>query len=183
MVAGQVGEGGGGDRQTVEAELREPVARRLERRVLDAALRESGKNVVQRHRVGCRQRAGAAIAGCYEPERAEARRRQALRRPDLARKLDDRGLAVGAGDRGHGVRRPAVKARREKRETAMRVGIDDNGDALALRRRQPEGIDPIGQDRNRAAGNRLGGEVPPVKLGAGQGGKKKARPDRGANRR
>ena len=59
----------------------------------------------------------------------------------------------------------------------MRVGIDDNGDALAVRRRQPEGIEPIGQDRNRAAGNRLGGEVPPVKLGPGQGGKKIARPD------
>ncbi len=132
VIAGEVGEGSGGERQAVKAELGEAVARRLDRDAIDAAHRQFAQGAVQRHRVGRGQRAGMALAADDAAERAEAGRCVAQRLPDLAGKMRDRGLAVGAGDRGKGLGPHGVEAGRRKRQQALRVGVGDNGDpALA----------------------------------------------------
>ena len=137
MVAGQVGEGGGGDRDAVEPELVEAVARRLDRDVLDAGRGQLGEIAMQRDRVGRRQRAGtAARAGATRPSvpRLAAGWPSAVQ---ISRgEMRDRGLAVGAGDGGDRLRLPAVKARREQREAALRVGVGDDRDAAAASRRR-----------------------------------------------
>ena len=48
MVAGQIGEGGGRDRDAVEAELVETVARRLDRDMVDACRGECRELAVER---------------------------------------------------------------------------------------------------------------------------------------
>ncbi len=137
MIAGQIGKGRGGDRQAVEPELGEPMARRLDRDMLDAlAGRErpdrggappgrassahpaAGRDAVTNPSV---PRLAASVAGC---------------RPDLAGEMGDRGLAVGAGDGGDRARLPAIKSRRQQRQPAPRVGVGDDRDARACFRRE-----------------------------------------------
>ena len=107
MIARQIGEGGRTDRDTVEAVLREAVARRLDRGVLDTLCRQFGEIAVQGDRVGRRQRTGATPGGQDKAERAEACRSKAKPCPDLAGEMNDRSLAVGAG---HGRDRPRLPA-------------------------------------------------------------------------
>ena len=139
MIAGQVGEGRGREGDAVEAVLREAVARRLDRDVLDAGPGQFRQIAMQRDRVRRRQRAGPPPGRRdTRPERAEARRRMAERGPDLAREMRDRGLAVGAGHGDDRVRLAPVEPRRQQGQTALRVRIDDDRHpARASRRRAP----------------------------------------------
>src|SRR5690242_21724017 len=91
--------------------LREAVARRLDRGVLDALRGQFGEIAMQGDRVGRRQRAGAASGGQDEAERAEACRWLTEAGPDLAREMRHRGLAVGPGNGRDGSRLAAVEAR------------------------------------------------------------------------
>src|SRR5689334_17136383 len=100
MIAGEVGEGGGGERQTIEAELIEPVARRFERDMLNAGLGERREIAMEGDRIRCCEAAGLLDAGSEKPDRAEARGFVAERCPDLAQENGHRRLAVCASDGG-----------------------------------------------------------------------------------
>ena len=177
MVPGQVGKGGGGDRNSIKPELCEAVARSLDRRVFDPLPGESRKVAMQGHRVRRRQRAGTPPGGADETERAEARGAAAERRPDLADEMDDRRLAVGAGDGDDHARRRSMKAGGQQCQAAMRVRVGNDRDARAAARREIERLGPVGQDRDGAALDRIGGEGPAVEPRPGQSGKQRTRPN------
>ncbi len=111
----------------------------------------------------------------HDADRAEACRLQARRRPDLAQKGCDGGLAVGARDRGHGPGLRAAKARGEQRQGLPRLlGAQNwNGKSARIRLR-------AGQDRHRAALDRALREGHAVRLRARQRGKQHPRPDQPA---
>ncbi len=67
-------------------------------------------------------------------------------------------LPLVPGDGGDGSRLPAVKARRQQRQPAMRVRVGDDRDPRAVFRREAERRSIVGQDRNRAARRRIGSE-------------------------
>ncbi len=56
VIARQIGKRRGGESDAVEAKLRQAVARRLDRDMIDAAQREVGEILMEADRVGCRQR-------------------------------------------------------------------------------------------------------------------------------
>ena len=99
MVARQIGEGGGGEFDTVEAELGKPVARRLDRGM---ATRFAARSLSMR----CNATGSGVVSApgrrpLRRPSQAcQGSRIVAERLPDLAGEMGDRGLAVGAGDRG-----------------------------------------------------------------------------------
>ncbi len=155
VVAGEVGERRRGDHDAVETELREAMARRLERDMVDAALRQLAEIAVEGNRVGGGQCPRAAPGRRYHAESAEARRRAAEGGPDLAREMCDRGLAVGAGDRGDRPRLAPVEARGE--QARRRCGLASS--MIATRRRAASSSSKpgslVGQDRHRAVRDRL----------------------------
>ena len=104
MVAAEIGEGGSGKPQAVDAVLVEAVAGGLDRQMLDARARELGRDPVQGDRVGRGQAAVARRVRGLQPERAEAGGRMAEAGPELAGEHRDRALAAGAGDGHHGPR-------------------------------------------------------------------------------
>ena len=177
MIARQIGEGGRTDRDTVEAVLREAVARRLDRGVLDALPRQFGEIAVQGDRVGRRQRTGATPGGQDKAERAEACRRMPEARPDLAREMRHRGLAVGAGHGCDRSRLAAVEARCEDRQPALWMGVGDNGNAPPHVGIERQRVGIVGQDRCRAFRGSFGCKGAPVALRAAQGGEQIARLD------
>ena len=101
----------------------------------------------------------------------------AERRPDLAREMHHRGLAVGAGDGGDGVRLTRIEARRQQGEPAVRVRIGDDRDATPAIGVEVQRGRIVGQDRDGALGNRIGAESAAVLLRAAQGGEQKTRSD------
>ncbi len=175
VIAGQVGERRSSDRDTIEAKLRQTVARCLDRDVLDAAFGQLGEIAMQADRVGRGQRPGAPPGRRYEAERAEARRRVAERGPDLAREMGHRGLAVGAGDGGNRARLAPVEPRGEESEAALRIGVGDDRDAAAAVRVERKSGGVVGQDRDGALRHGLAGKGAPVTLRTAQRGKQKTR--------
>ena len=175
VVAGQVGERRGGDRQPVEPVLMQPMAGGFDRYMLDASPRQRGEIAMQRHRIGAGQGAGPMLGSGDQSERAEARRRVPDRRPDLAREMHDRGLAVGAGDGGDRARLPAIELRRQQRQPALRIGVRHDRDAAALFRRKGKGFGVVGKDGSGAARHGLARETAPVLPRAGQRREQKSR--------
>ena len=174
VIAGEVGEGGGGDTHAVEAVLVEAVARRLHRQMVDADGGQVAERPVQGHRVGRGQAAGPLDPRAEDPERAHRSGGMALGCPDLAQEPDDGGLAVGAGDGGDGLRLLRIEARRQQGEAAARVVVVDQGQGhrdTRLRRQHGAGRR---QHRHGAAPHRIGDEVAAVGAGAGKGGKQEA---------
>src|SRR6202043_4294837 len=99
--------------------------------------------------------AGMAL-GLDDPAKgAEARGSKALRLPDLTREMRDRGLAVGARDPSDGVWAKRIKARGEKRQAALRVGIHKDRSALSSALIKGKGAGLVGQDHGRAFGDRF----------------------------
>ena len=88
MVAGEVGESGGGEREPVETELVEPMARGFERHMIDAGFRQHGEIAMQRHRIGRRQAAGLLDTG-REGRSCRGSRFVAECVPDLAQEYGD----------------------------------------------------------------------------------------------
>src|SRR5204863_9120377 len=99
MIAGQIGESRRRHHDTVEAELRQAVARRLDRGMLDALRRQFGEVAVQGYRVRGGQRTGPPLGRRYQAERPETGGRMAEIGPDLAREMRHRSLAISAGHR------------------------------------------------------------------------------------
>ncbi len=163
MVACQIGERRRRQGEPVEAELVEPVARRLDRDVLDALLLQGVELAMEQHRVGRGEAAGLLEIGADDADRAEARRAPAVPCPDLPREGGDRGLAVGAGDGGDRAGLGRMKPGREQREAAARRRIDDDGDAERGSRRA------VGcQHRRGAVLHRIGDEAGAVGARSGQ---------------
>ena len=175
VVAGQIGERRRGDRDAIEAKLRQTVARCLDRDMIDAAFASSARSRWRPTGSGVVSAPGAPPGRRYEAERAEARRRVAERGPDLAREMGDRGLAVGAGDGGDRARLAPVEPGGEEGEAALRIGVGDDRDAAASVRIEREGGGIIGQDRHRALRDRFAGKGAPVTQRAAQRGKQKTR--------
>ena len=174
MVAGQVGETGGGKRDTVEPALGKPVAGRLERRALDPRIGERREIPMQRDGVGRRQGPGALAGRADDTECADRGRPQAGRAPDLTREGHHGGLAVGAGHGNAALGRIGVEARGDLGQAAARIGIDDRSDP-ALGRAE---VDRFGnQDRGRAARYGVGDEIPAIRRQARQGREQEAGPD------
>ena len=110
MIPGEVGERSRGYRQTVEPTLVKTVARGLDRRVFDAVRGEASEITMERGRVRSSEGSGTSFGGGHQAKCAEARGRQTEPRPDLAGEMNDRRLAVGAGDGRNDARLPAIKA-------------------------------------------------------------------------
>ena len=163
VVAADVGEGGGPDREPGHTLLVEAVARGLHDEVLDAALFEVGHEPVQRDRIGRRQRALRRVAGPFQAQRAEACRRDAEQVPDLAGEARDGGLAVGAGDGGREGRLHAVERGRELGQPAPRIRVDDDRDEPVV------GLGAgAAEHRHGTSAERLGNEGVAVGLGPGE---------------
>ncbi len=133
-----------------------------------------GEILVELHRIGRRQAAVAHQARRDDAERADARRLEAQRRPDVAHEMDGRGLAVGAGDGRDGGGLQAGEGRRHQRHAPPRIGIAQNDDAGIERRQGRVGRR---QDGDGAALHRVGDEGRAVLLGAGKGREEIAGPD------
>src|SRR5207245_6529073 len=88
MVAAEIGETAGRHAHTVEATLIEPVRGGFDGEMRHAFARELIERAVERDRVGRGERAVDFALRRYEPDRADARGRMAMRGPELAR---DRG--------------------------------------------------------------------------------------------
>ena len=98
-------------------------------------------------------------------------------RPDLAREMHHRGLAVGAGDGGDGSRLARIEARRELGEPAVRVRIGDDRDVAPGIGIEVQRGRIVGQDRDGALLHRIGGEGAAIPLRTAQRGKQKTGPD------
>ena len=174
MIAGQVGVSGRCHGQTVEPALVETMARCFDRCPIDPLSGKCGQNMVERDRIGRRQATRTPTIGGDQPERAEARGCKAEPRPDLACEMDDRGLAVGAGHGGDRPRLSAMEPGGETSQSTMRICIGEDYDALARRWRERERRGVVSQDRDGAAGHRIGGEGAAILSRAGQRGEEKA---------
>ena len=113
VIAGQVCKCRCRHRETIEPILVETMARGFDRHMLDPSRCQSRRDhdAARPDPEWSARRTRRSVA-VTKPERAEARRWVADRGPDLAREMDDRGLAVGPGYRGDRSRLPAVEARR-----------------------------------------------------------------------
>ena len=118
MIAGQIGEGGGGERDAVEPVLVEPVARRLERDMVDAGARRVGELACSATGSGVVSAPGRRPAGVDDAERAEARRAawpSALPRSARVKSATEV-LPLVPVTRGDGSRLRRVEARRQQRQ-------------------------------------------------------------------
>ncbi len=177
MVARQIGEGRRAELEAVEAELVEAVARRLERDMVDAAPREHLQLAVQRDRVGRGERARMLEIGADDADGTEAHGASAETLPDLAREDRDRGLAVGAGDGDQHLRLRRVEARCHARETASRVGIEDDAHWRRALRQRGDARGVVGEHGDGAARHRVVDEAAAVDAAAGQRREQEAGPN------
>ena len=168
MILGQVGEGGGGDLDAVQAALVEAVGRRLHGEMVDAARRDLGQGAVQGDRVGRGMGKRPTDRLADHPQGAEGRRPAAAVAPDLAGEFGHRGLAAGARDRRHEARLGGVETRRGAGQAAPRIIVGDQ--------RNADFPDPLpGEHGDRAATKRMVDEVGAVGPAAFQGGEQIAR--------
>ena len=93
VIAPEVGECGRSQSHTVQAMLRQPVARCFHCRVRNTLTSEFGEHTVEGDRVRGGQRTAFSTARRYDTRRADLRGLQTIRRPNLAKEADDRRLA------------------------------------------------------------------------------------------
>ena len=127
MVAGQVGEGGGLNLESVEPALVEPVTRGLDRQMRDAGFDQVGQGLMQLDRVGRGQGWQRRPIWQDDAERADRGGLGSKFGPELAGEVGDRGLAVGTGDGGDRLRLLTVKAGGDVSKAPARGGIGDQG--------------------------------------------------------
>ena len=90
--------------------------------------------------------------------------------PKLARERDDRGFSIGPGNGSNRCRLAPIETRRHLGKKAARIINRQQPDRLT-RRMQPRA--GRRKDRHGASANRLGNEVPTVRLASGKRRKKK----------
>ena len=167
MIAGQVGEGGGGDRDAVEPVLREPVARRLDRRhARRRCAASSARSRCSATGSGVVSAPGRRPAGDTRPSVPRLAAGWPSAGPDLAGEMRDRGLAVGAGDRGDRPRLPRDRSappagrggaagwgrRRSRRGGALSASSAERGRRRRSGSRRRPSRPPRRQRRGRRAG-------------------------------
>ena len=152
MIARQVGEGAGRNRQPLGAILVEAMARRLERGMGDALALEA-RHVGEEGDDVRRGEAGRhLIDRGGDAQRPDRGRLVAQHAPQLARQFDRAGLAIGAGDGDGHIREWREIARGQLREQAAGIGVGDMHRALDLRLRP-------GDDRDRTRLHRIGNKI------------------------
>ena len=170
VVAAQVGECPGGNRQSLVAILAQAMARRLVGDMGDAFAREAGDVGQEGDDVGCGQPGRNAFVGRGHAKGADRGRAFTAHAPDLPRHLDGRGLAVGPCHRNDRGRHRAKELCRETGEGAARHGIGE------VRRPFDRALGP-GHHRDSAAGHRRRNEVLTIDESALEGAENIARGD------
>ena len=163
MVAAEIGKCTGRHSQAVETILVEPVRGGLDGKMGHALPGKLAQGLVQGDRIGRGQRAIDFALRRDEPDRADAGRRNALLRPDLAREGRDRSFPARAGDSRDHLRRAGKKLRRCKRERPAHIAHPDPGYLL---RQRPLGR-ALRHDCHSARRQRLIDEAQSIVLGAG----------------
>ena len=133
VIASDVGEGRRGERDAVETMLGQAMTGSFERDGLYAALREIGQRLVQRDRIGRRQRWRDAAIRMRNAECPDGGARSPGGPPDLLGKGRDRRLAVGARDGDDRVRPLAVETSCNASKGPARIVRYDPGDAVRHR--------------------------------------------------
>ena len=90
VLVREVGEGRRRKPHAVQPVLVETVARRLDREMLDALAGERGEVLVKLDRIGGREAGLASQSRREDAERADARRFETERRPEMTHKVDGR---------------------------------------------------------------------------------------------
>lgn len=159
VVPAEIGEGGCRKLDAVEPALVEAVAGGLHRGMRHAFSGKFRQQLMQRHRIGRRQRAIFVARRRDDARRADHRGRVACMRPDLPGERSDGGFARGAGDGDHSIGLPAVETRGgDGKETAR----------LLDRKHRDRSSDGLGGDRDgSAAAGSIRDEARTVRLGAG----------------
>ena len=168
VVARQVGEGAGGEPHPVEPLLIEAVRGGFKREMGDADAGEFVERLVQRDRIGRRQRAVDFERARDDAERAERSGFATGRHPDLPSESGDGSLAAGAGDGDDAIGLARIEARRGLGERRARVDDLDEGRAACRR--------ALADDDRRALGERVGDKGEAVLFGPGEGEKGVAGP-------
>ncbi len=127
MIAGDVGEGAGSERDAIDAALLQAMARGLERKMGDAVLGEPRQDRVELDRVGRRVLENLGAARADHADGAETCRLESLPGPELPRERGNRGLAVGAGDGDDRLGLEAEEARSDEREQPAWIAVLDDG--------------------------------------------------------
>jgi hypothetical protein len=174
VVAAEVGEGDGVERNAVEPALVEAVARSLHRDMVDPLLLEAAQRPVQGQRIGGREGAGFEADRRLDAQGAEAGGGDAGSGPDLAHERGDRGLAAGAGDGDGNLRLRGEHPGGGARIGGAHVGDHDHRHAGVRVER------PVGDHHRRPRHDGGGDEGVAVDPGAGKGEEHRAGPDRAA---
>ena len=136
VIARQVGECRGSDRQPLGAKLGQSVARRFERDMAQPFAGETANIAQEGDDVGRRQSGRYGVVGGGHAERADRRRAVPGEAPQLTGQLDRRGLAVGPGDGDGYGRKGGEEPRRHPRKQPPRLGVGEVGDAVDPGRRR-----------------------------------------------
>ena len=147
MIARQVGEGAGQDRQPFGAILVEAMARRFEGGVGDAFAAQARHVGEEGDDVGRGKAGRHLIDRGGDAQRADRRGFMAQHPPQLAGEFDRAGLAVRAGDRDGDVGEGREEARRQLGEEAAGIGVGDMECAVHLRFGAGDDGDGAGPDR------------------------------------
>ena len=176
VILRQVGKPRRRDPDPVQPPLRQPVARRLHRRMGHPRGLALGQNPVQSNGLG-RRMLQRHLVGALDARRADAHRLEPQRRPDLPRKARHGGLAVRPRDGHH---RLGLRPEPQRRAIGQRLPRvfrhDQRGLALGqLRLGNPRAVG-IRQDRPGAHPQRVLDELAPMHARARQRSEKEPLP-------
>ena len=169
VIAPEIGEAARRQLHPVQPVLVEAVARRLHRRMGDAAIGKLGEQSVQRHRIRRRQRPVFTAARRYHAGRPDARGGISGVFPNLAQEGSDRRLAAGSGHRCHGRGLAAEKQRGGLRKRQAGILYLEHRDGKIAGHRISRG-----DDRDRPARGGILREPRAVGLGAMDGKEQRA---------
>ena len=155
VIAGEGRERRRLDAHAVQTVLGKPVARCLQRQMVDALCGKLSQRAMQGDRIGRRVSQGPLLAVHKGAEGPEGRCLMTRGPPDLAREVGHRGLAVGPGDAGHVRRLGAVVARSRDREPVPGIWVGHEARSACQARLGPVRC----EHRDRAAGHGIGDEV------------------------
>ena len=152
--------------------------RRFHRKMRDAIISELLQRLMQRHRIGRRQRAIHGLRRRNDADRAERCRGMTERCPYLPHERGNRSLAASTRDGNDRLGLPGIKRRYGLRQRAAHVRHDDIRDTRPCRLKGPLGNDRYGTTRDRFIG-----KYKPIRLRAWHRKKGRARHGLAAVRR
>ncbi len=166
MIAGEIGDGTRGQTEPIQPALIEPVRGGLEREMAHPRFGERPERLPQRGGIGGGEAWPRRHAGGLEAERAERGGAMAEPAPELAEETHRARLAIGAGDGDRHLRltMPGQGSGGE-RIGPPRRRTHEEGDVP--RSRGQDGL-LWGENRDRAAGQRIRHEPPAIGAGSGK---------------